>query len=251
MQEQDRLLQKRLLDLSRRAYMRRCYTNTEFLTMAEQDALRRTAFDDNCAPVELFGGFEGAERRVARFGSEQLCGYDDMMPISCVRIAPAAQKFADALTHRDFLGALLSLGVRRGVLGDIVLSENSGHLFCLESIAGFIVEELRQVRRTTVTCTVLEETPELVSAEPEEKSVNVASGRLDGVAAAVFKLSRSDAQALFKEGKVSVNSRLVENTSFQPEHGDVVSVRGYGRFVFEGVSGSSRKGRLYVTVRVY
>ena len=161
------------------------------------------------------------------------------------------QKFADALTHRDFLGALLSLGVRRGVLGDIILSDNTGYVFCLDTIASLITDELKQVRRTTVKCNVLNEVPVLATAEPEEQSINVASERLDAIVAAVFKLSRSQAQALFKEGKIFVNSRLSENTGFQPSDGDIISVRGLGRFAFSGVSGQSRKGRLFVTVRVY
>jgi RNA-binding protein YlmH len=251
MQEQDRQAQKRFLDLSRRAFSQRRYTYTDFLTTAEQDVLSRTALDASCAAFELCGGFDGAERKLARFGGEALCGYTEDWPVACARIAPALQKFADTLTHRDFLGALVSLGLRRGVLGDIVLADNTAFVFCLDSVAGFIAGELTQVRHTTVTCAILEEPPALVAREPEEKSVNVASERLDAVAAAVFGLSRSDAQALFKDGKVFVNARLTENASCRPSDGDIVSVRGHGRFVFGGVSGSSRKGRLFVTVRVY
>ena len=251
MQEHDQSVQKRFLDLARRAFSQRRYTYTEFLTLAEQDLLLWTGFGSSSAPFELLGGFPGAERRAARFGSEELCGYTEEEPIACVQISPVSQKFADTLTHRDFLGALMSLGVKRSVMGDIILCENSAYLFCLDTIAGFITEELTQVRHTTIKCTVLDEPPALVTAEPEEKSINVASGRLDAVVAAVFNLSRNDVQSLIKEGKVFANSRLKENASFTPECGDIVSVRGYGRFVFDGVSGTSRKGRLFVTVRVY
>ena len=244
-------LQKRFSDLAHRAFSQRRYTYTEFLTIAEQDALLRTSFDGGCAPFELSGGYDGAERRVARFGSETLCGYTENWPLVCVWVEPVMQKFADALTHRDFLGALLSLGVRRGVLGDIILSDNTGYVFCLDTIASLITDELKQVRRTTVKCNVLNEVPVLATTEPEEQSINVASERLDAVVAAVFKLSRSQAQTLFKEGKIFVNSRLSENTGFQPSDGDIISVRGLGRFAFSGVSGQSRKGRLFVTVRVY
>ncbi len=251
MQEQDRQAHQRFLDLSRRAFSQRRYTYTDFLTTAEQDVLSRTALGASSAPFELYGGFDGAERKLARFGGEALCGYTEDWPVACVRVAPAMQKFADALTHRDFLGALVSLGLRRGVLGDIVLDNNTAFVFCMESVAGFITGELSQVRRTTVKCAVLADRPALVTREPEEKSVNVVSERLDAVAAAVFGLSRSEAQALFKDGKVFVNARLTENASRRPSEGDIVSVRGYGRFVFVGVSGSSRKGRLFVTVKVY
>ncbi len=251
MPDEDLVLQKRFLDLSRRAFSQRRYTYSEFLTLDEQDVLLRIALDKTCAPYELIGGFSGAERRAARFGSAEMCGYTEDVPVICVKIAPVSQKFADTLTHRDFLGALMSLGMRRGVLGDIVLRENAAFLFCLESVAVFIAEELTQVRHTTVKCAIVEDPPALAAAEPEEKNINVASERLDAVTAAVLKLSRGGAQALFKAGKVYVNGRLTENAAYRPEPGDVVTVRGYGRFVFGGVSGQSRKGRLFVTVRVY
>lgn len=251
MREQDQQLYKRFLDLSGRAMSQRRWTYTEFLAMAEQDVLLRTRFNTSCAPYELWGGFDGAERQIARFGGEELCGYTEDWPIVCVRAAPASLKFADALTHRDFLGALVGLGVRRGVLGDIVVHENAGYIFCLDTIAGFIAGELHQVRHTTVNCAILSQLPQFVIKEPAEKTVNVASERLDAVVAAVYNLSRSDALALFKEGRVYVNSRLTENASHQPEPGDIISVRGYGRFKFGGAAGQSRKGRLFVTVRVY
>lgn len=251
MQNEDQLLKKRLIELSRRAYSQQRYTTTEFLTLAEQDTLRRMLFDVGSAPFELYGGFDTAERQLACFGSEALCGYAAQPPISCVEIAPISKKFADSLSHRDILGALMSLGVRRSVLGDIVLKDNVGYVVCLDSIAEFIAESFVQVKHTTVISTVLETPPDVIAAEPETLSVNVASERLDALIAVVYKMSRSDAQALFRQGKVFVGGRLTENTSAEPSPGAAISVRGYGRLVYEGISKQTKKGRLFVNVRVY
>jgi RNA-binding protein YlmH len=244
-------LKKRLTELARRSFSQQRYAYSEFLTPAEQNALLCVKFDAGAAPFELLGGYEAAERRLARFGSSELCGYTEVPPLHYVEIVPLSQKFADALTHRDFLGALMALGIRRSVLGDIVLHDNCGYLVCLDSISGFITAEFHQAKHTPVRCRLLERLPDIAAPEPVARSVNVASERLDALVAAVYKLSRSDAQALFEQGKVFVSGRLTENTSLQPDPGDIVSVRGFGRFAYDGISKETKKGRLFVNVRVY
>ncbi|NLA86320.1 MAG: hypothetical protein GX847_03360 [Clostridiales bacterium] len=244
-------LKNRLSVLARRAYSNQCYTYSEFLTLAEQDTLLGMCFDANSAPFELFGGYDGAERKQACFGSEGLCGYTKTPPADCIAVTPLSQKFADALTHRDFLGALMALGVRRSVLGDIILRENCGYLFCLDSVSDFIVQEFTQVRHTAVRCRTITELPEIVITKPDVTSVNVASERLDAVIAVVYKLSRGESQELIKQGKVYANSRLTEDAGYKLNPDSIISVRGYGRFIYEGVSKETRKGRLFVGVRIY
>jgi RNA-binding protein YlmH len=251
MADEIQLITKRFQELSKRAYAQQRYMYSEFLTLAEQDLLQRSCNAQNAAPYILFGGFEAAERKVAQFGSEELCGYKEELPIHCVSMMPVSQKFADALTHRDFLGALMALGIRRSVLGDIILHENCGFVFCLESISSFIVQEFKQVKHTMVTCEVITELPDIIIKQPELSSINVASERLDAVIAAVYKMSRSESQELFTQNKVFVNSSLTDNTSFQPENGTVISVRGHGRFIYEGIVKETKKGRLFVSVRIY
>lgn len=251
MTDELQLLKKRFQELARRAFSQQRYTYTEFLSLAEQDALLTLRLEAGSAAFALYGGFEAAERKLAQFGTEELCGYPEEPPIVCVHVEPVSQKFADALTHRDFLGALMGLGVRRSVLGDIVLKDNAAYLLCLDSISGFITEQFTQVKRTTVKCTILASVPALAAGEPEPKSVNVASERLDAIIAAVYKMSRGESQTLIEQDKVFIGGRLTENTSCQPSPGDIISVRGLGRFVYEGISKETKKGRLFVNVRVY
>lgn len=250
MNESERIFKNRVLELARRAFSRGCYVYSEFLTLDEQDMLCGMELDESCASFSLKGGFEAAERKVACFGDEGLCGYTEEPPIACILISPLSRKFADELSHRDFLGSLMALGFRRSVLGDIILRDNSAYLFCLESVSPFIVEQLDKVKSTPVSCAVTE-APEIAHELPELSSVNVASERLDAIIAAVYKLSRSESQQLISQGKVYVNSRLTENLSFSPEEGSIVSVRGFGRFIYEGVEKETRKGRLRVAVRVF
>jgi len=250
MDESERLFKNRILELARRSFSRGVYVYSEFLTLAEQDMLCRIDFDGSCAPFCLKGGYDTAERKIACFGDERFCGYTEKPPIDCILISPKSQKFADKLSHRDFLGSLMALGLRRSVLGDIVLSENSAYLFCLKSVSSIIVEQLDRVKNTSVKCAVTE-APEIISRLPEISHAHVASERLDAIVAAVYKLSRSESQELIIQGRVYVDSRLVESVSFSPGPGSIVSVRGFGRFIYEGVEKETRKGRLKVAVRVF
>jgi RNA-binding protein YlmH len=196
----------------------------------------------------LDGGFDGAERRIACFGSGQLCRDERKAPICCVCITPLSQKFAEPLTHRDYLGALMALGIRRALLGDLVLSDGSAYLFCMDSICGFLTDELSRVKHTAVRCQVAQP-PSCQAQTPPVTAVNVASGRLDAMVAAVFHLSRADSQRLFAQEKVFRNSRVCLAPDACAAEGEIISVRGFGRFVYEGVEKQTRSGRLRILVR--
>jgi len=241
-------LRKRLEELASRACRRGVYSFSEFLTLAEQATLCGMRVE---APYTLEGGYTDAERKIAVFGSKELCGYRAEPPIRCLRIAPLAPKFAESLTHRDFLGALIGLGIRREVLGDIIVGGNCGYLFCLESIAEYVLSQLTQVRRTAVKAERSDSPPVSAAELPERSQIVVASERLDAVVAAVYKLSRSESQGLFGQDRVFVNGRAAGSLTYSPEVGDTISVRGFGRFVYEGVEGETRKGRLRAEVRIF
>lgn len=237
--------EKRFEELARRADDR-CYTTyTEFLNMEEQSELLSLRLN---VPFRLYGGYDGAERCIAAFG------YDcesALFPISYIKIEPSAKKFADKLTHRDFLGSLMGLGLKREVLGDIIIADNTGFLMCLDSVTEYIAGNLDKVRHTSVKCTVVNELPGDVQNEPAEQQKIVASLRLDVLAAAVYDLSRNAVKELFGQRKIFVNSALCENFSLIPKAGDIISVRGKGRFKLGETLGSTKKGRLIVQLFVY
>ncbi|MBQ7092162.1 MAG: hypothetical protein IJN83_05875 [Clostridia bacterium] len=237
----------RFEELADRADRQGFWTDTEFLTLAQQDILCTLRL---AVPHALYGGYPGGERKIAAFGSEELCGCPYPSPIVCVKIAPASQKFADQLTHRDFLGALMGLGVRREVMGDILISDNTGYLFCLGAIAPYIMDSLAEVKRTTVRCS-LSEPPTALMEPPPISSVVIASERLDAIISAVYQLSRSGGKELIQQGRVFINSRLVQSASAALSPGALISVRGKGRFIYEGIERETKKGRLRVRVRIY
>ncbi len=248
MQIDEQQLKNRFEELALRSATRGCYTYSEFLTSAEQDTLCHMRLS---VPYSLSGGYPAAERKIAVFGSPELCGYEEDTPICSLSIAPISPKFADALTHRDFLGSLMGIGIKREVLGDIILSENCGCLFCLDSIADYILEALTQVKHTIVAVSRVDVPPLSALQLPDESSLVVASERLDAIIASVYKLSRAESQKLFMQGKVFVGGCQEDSVSFTLDPGNMVSVRGFGRFIYEGIEKQTRKGRLRVNVRIF
>lgn len=243
-------LKKRFLELSNRAWRQNLFTFTGFLSLAEQDMLWQ-AVKEAGAFVSLEGGIAHAERRMARFGNPEDFGYEEPFPICCLLIEPVQEKFADAFTHRDFLGAIMNLGIDRSTVGDILLDQKRAYVFCQETMADWLMENLAQVRHTNVRCHRVESAGALPERKLMPKEEQVASLRCDGIVAAVWNLSRSQSQTLFSQKKVFVNGRQQESGSALLKPGDVVSVRGMGKFIFREEKHTTRKGRLVVGIELF
>ena len=242
-------LKNRLIELADKAYSRNIYTYTPFLGLAEQQAYYGVEREVSYAGVSMEGGAPLCERKIIRFGDP---GYEEAFPIVRLEIRPKTPKFAENLTHRDFLGAVMNLGIERDVVGDIFLpDEKSALLFCHENIADYIVENLDRVRHTNVACKRAEGEIALESAEPERISVTVASPRADGVISKVYNLSREESRELFNNGRVFINGIQTQNLSCQLKEEDAVTVRGFGKFIYYGQTGVSKKGKERVEVGVF
>ncbi len=144
---------------------------------------------------------------------------------------------------------ILGLGIERGVIGDLVIRDRRCWVFCLSSVAELLASSLTQVRRTSVTAKITgADVPEL---EPKYEPVklNVASERLDAVTSAFAGLSRGQADKLFAAEKVFVNGRTTTDKSFRLKESDVLSVRGFGKAIYDGIDHETRKNRYQVRLR--
>ena len=243
-------LKKRLLELAERSYSQGQFTFTSFLGLSEVSIYHSMESKLRYASPTLFGGYEDAERGVVRFGNPETMGYDEDFPIDLLEIAPLALKFSDDLTHRDFLGALMSLGIERSLLGDIVQDGNKAYVFCLSRISEYIIENLISVKHTSVSVRKInvDEIGVLSRKEMSEKILQVVSLRCDAVISKVYNLSRNESTELFRRGKVFVNGCVVENTSYVLKEEDAVTVRGFGRFVYAQNIGLSRKEKVNIRI---
>ncbi len=253
-QENEREIQQlknRFRDLAERSYAQGIYTFTGFLGLSGQDIFRQQERELRYAGYALEGGYPGADRVMVRFGSPEELGYEVPFPIVCVHICPLQQKFAEELSHRDFLGALMNLGVERSTLGDIRVGPKEAYLFCLDSVADHICGNLDQIRHTHVKCQVTEDYGDFLQEEPEVIGIQVQSLRVDAVLARVYNISREKSLELFRTGKVYVNGRLCGNNSRLLKAGETVNARGFGKFTLKGEARETKKGRLAIEAAVY
>lgn len=241
---------KRLEELAMRCYRDNLYTYTGFMSVAEQDVFYRMKNILSYAEPSLFGGGPDCERQMLRFGSEKMLGYPEDFPIRCVAMAPAAPQFAESLSHRDFLGGLMHLGIERTTLGDINIVDNIGYVFCTPAMAPFIVDTLTQIRHTRIKCRVVENPPVKAVSAGENKKIQAANERIDAVIARVCQLSRNDSRALFERKLVFLNGVLCHNSSVMLKPEDVVTVRGFGKFTYIGYESISKKGKKNILVNI-
>ncbi len=242
------LFQKQVRELADRSYRQMIYTNTDFLTLEQQSWVYEMERELSFVPWELWGGTQSCERRILRFGSESLLGYEMPWPIDCLTAEPLQARFSDDLTHRDYLGALMHLGIRREMLGDIIVREHAAYIFCLDHMSDFVMSELGTVRHTSMRLKKTEQVPADAAPKLSEESFVVASERLDALVAKACRMSRSAAADLIHGKKVFLNGRLAVSSSAAPAPGTAVSVRGVGKFIYIGKEADTRKGNIRVSV---
>jgi RNA-binding protein YlmH len=262
--ETDALFEAKVIELIERAEQYKSGYSA-FFTPKEQiiakGILTRRKGDCVCF---FFGGYDGSERN-RLFALPEYMGdlekydfsnitenYGETVfdAVSAVKISGSGYR---KLTHRDYLGSLLGLGIERGVIGDIALLDDfSAVVFCDRRIAEFILLELKKVASDTVKTARFEVSSDF-SNTPEFQllSDTVASARFDCVVSALTGLSREKAQSVIRIGDAELNYFKEDRADRTVDEGSVISVRGYGKFVVVGLSEHTKKGRLRLQANKY
>lgn len=248
----DKMMLARAEDKLQQSVQQYRTTYTNFLDLHQRSLveglwreLSRGAEGTRCV---FWGGYNDAERTVAAFLPDY-AGEEDC-PLSVIRIKtpPGGRK----LTHRDYLGSLLGLGIEREMIGDILTVENGADVIILEDICDFIMMNYSKAGRTTLELQALPLTELHV---PEQHTVmvkdTVASLRLDNVISAAFSLSRAKAAEAIRAGLVFVNSIQSEKTDMQVDEGVKLVLRGKGKAYLREVGGRTRKDRIFVVIEKF
>jgi len=245
------LLKRKIIDTANRAYSQNIYCYTNFLSISELSVYHSMQNELSFITSQTFGGTPASERQLIQFGSSKEFGYDDTFPIDTICVTPLVPKFAESLSHRDYLGAVMNLGIDRSLIGDIVIKDLAAYIFCVNHITDFIIEHLTKIKHTNVKCSLF--TSQVDELAPILKDIEIiaASPRIDAVAAALTKLSRSKVIELFTSGKIYLNSICCQKHSAQLKHGDILVIRGLGKYIYEGNGNETRKGRVYVHLKKY
>ncbi len=268
MEEKSRdFLSGRIKDLAGRAFNNSFITHTDFLSLSEQAAffqiLSSEGISSNVheymgAHYVIYGGFPDAERAMICFlpdyvTEEEFLEQQSAEPdvLTCIHVAPLKEKFSDDLNHRDYLGALMNLGIERDQIGDIMTGEKEAYIFTTTEVADMICRELIRIRHTSVKCLKVNGSECDIRPRFEEASGSVASERTDAVIAFVYNLSRAEAQRLIEAEQVFIDGRTAYSGGYDLKAGARVSVRGKGKFIYDGPTGTTRKGRLFIKVRKF
>ncbi|MGN1133844.1 MAG: RNA-binding protein [Oscillospiraceae bacterium] len=197
---------------------------------------------------EFYGGYDDAERKV-------LCLYPeyDHINIDDYPIVPITFMYrkSDKLSHRDFLGALMSLNIARNTIGDIVISDGKSVVFSYSTVAQMIVNEVSKIGRIGVKASIGCDIALNNIKKYQLISGTVASLRLDCVLSLALKTSREKARKIIEESEIAVNYLPVSKTNYLLKEKDIFTVRGFGKFVFEEINGTTKKDRIYITIKKF
>lgn len=250
---EDRLLLAKVLDRAGQAQSRNIPAATDFLSPQQQtqalDLLRLAGIPET--GYTRLGGYEGAERSILLFLPDWLEAADagSQSPIRCLR---AAFREEEKLTHRDFLGSLMGMGIVREKVGDILVGPAAADLMVLDTVAEFLLQSWSSAGRARLAVNAIEpwevRVPEVKCQELRD---TVSSLRLDAVAASGFSLSRGKAADLIASGRFQLNHRECVKPDRPVAEGDVLTCRGLGKCVVKEVGGPSKKGRTMLVLERY
>jgi RNA-binding protein YlmH len=220
---------------------------TDFLDPREQHILTMLIGEHGEVNYKLFGGSPDVERKRALIIPEYITVDDDEFQVSLFEIQYPS-KFV-TIQHRQVLGTLMSLGLKRGKFGDILLKDNKCQFFAAKEIRDYIKSNVETIGRAGVKLVELDIENAIATKELwEESDLTVSSMRLDTVISGIYHLSRQKSQLFIQQGLVKVNWTLTENPSFECGVSDMISVRGYGRAKILAIEGKTKKEKWRITV---
>jgi RNA-binding protein YlmH len=247
--EEERLIGRRLLDLYELTQRSGQKMYTGFLSKSEQ-AYGSLACSHAKINIGFWGGFEGAERSIAIIfpdDVEDLSEYEKEETIAAICV-----KHHEKLSHRDLLGAAIGLGVKRQMIGDILVAENESTLLVTRAMVPFFLSNYNKAGHVALSCSEMG-LENIASIEPTYKIITdtIASNRLDSIVASGFSQSRELVKRAIMRELVNVNDRMVTSADAEVQEGDIISMRGQGKFILSSIGGKSKKGRIWIEIKRY
>lgn len=202
-------------------------------------------FDNNIFKVDTNGYFKESERRVIAFNNI----YNVEYPIVMLKIESNSN--FNKLTHRDYLGSILSLGIERDKIGDVVIKENCAFVPVIEDIWSFIYNNVTTIGRTPVEVTLVEDIESVPTVEFKEDVIIVSSLRIDNFISKIANISRGKSIELIDSGKILVNYSKIKNKSQEIEKDARITIRGIGKFIVGDILGETKSGKQRVVIKKY
>ena len=251
--KEDRLLLAKVLDRAEQSHSRNIPASTDFLSPQQrvmaQELLHLAGIPETA--YAALGGYEGAERTILLFLPDWLEA-EDAQSQSPLRFLRASFRKEYHLTHRDFLGSLMGMGIVREKLGDILVGPDSADLMVLDTVAEFLVQSWESAGRAKLRVSEIDPgCVHIPEVHCEERRDTVSSLRLDAVCSTGVRMARGKAAELIEGGRVQLNWRVCTKPDKPVSAGDTVSARGFGKFELTEVGTLTKKGRIPITVQCY
>lgn len=254
--QEDKICLSQVLDKIEFSKTREKIEYTDFLDMYQislvENFLRKIKFEN----YELYGGYEESERKVLILYPEK---YDEKMieknqnkMLQVIRIKLSEEEYGK-YSHRNYLGGIVKLGLKREKVGDILVSDDGADIIVISDFAEILKQELPSLTRFEKSTITIEELVKLRKKEVrrEEIKIIVPSMRLDNMVSDLARTSRSKAAQIIKQERVFVNGQNETKLSKQVKLKDVITIRGKGRFVIKEFTGTTRSGRTVVLIEKY
>lgn len=223
-------------------------TNSAFLDMRQRTLAEALCRQQKGLRYCFYGGYEEAERTAAVFLPDY-AELEDDNPVALLRIAQDGHR---TLSHRDYLGSLLSLGIKREMIGDILVRTNGADIVIIKDMAEFLLCHYEKAGRTSLKAEVIS-IGEIIVPENrfEEKKDTVASLRLDSLIASAYSMSRGRAAEAIEGGMVFVNGLQSVKADRQIKEGDKLVLRGKGKVLLHSVGNVTKKNRISIVFHKY
>ena len=254
--QEERLLVARVLDKLEFIKTRNKIESTDFLNLYEQEIIQKLLQKIHFENYYFFGGSEISDRKVAIFYPEKLtkemCEKNHKNIMSIIRIE-LPKELEDEYNHSTYLSAIMKLGIEREKIGDIFAKTTSADIIVKNETVKYLIQNLSSLTRFESSNVEEKSIDELAKAEvrKQEMTAIIASLRLDNIVTVLAKTSRSKANEIIEQERVFINFKLETKSSKQINEGDVITIRGKGRFEFKEITGNTKKGRYVIKVEKY
>lgn len=254
--QEERLLVAKILDKLEFTKTKNKIQYTDFLNLSEQETamkLLKTVHYDN---FYFFGGKENTERKILVIYpeklTEEMSRKNDNKVLSVIRIKLPNELYGE-YDHRKYLGSIIKVGVEREKTGDILVERTGADIIVKNEIVSYLSQNLASLTRFKSAEITIEDISELkdVEAQKVEISSVVISLRLDNIVSVLARTSRNKASEILKQERVYLNHQVETKPSKQVNVGDIITIRGKGRFEFKEIAGNTKKGRYVIKIDKY
>ena len=256
--EEDKLLVSKLLDKIELVDKKNNIENTDFLDIHQRGILERVLKTVKYKNYIIYGGYENAERTMIILYPEKLETvfekdlFDYNSIIQVLRIT-LPNEIRGKYSHRDYLGAVIKVGIKREKVGDIIVSIDGADIIATKEMVSYLSASLSELTRFSKSNFEIHKIEELNMLPPKTEMINIIipSMRIDSIVSEIIRTSRSKAMDFIETERVFINSELVTKNAKILKENDLITVRGKGRFKINKILNSTKKGNLVVEIEKY